>query len=235
MSAPSPSQPRRPWGLRAAIGGAAVFAVVAAWPYLTATSIMLAQGESISPDAVKHQVAHAEKMAKKKMEMQKDKNGHADKPIEAKGVLALADGSLLLGTKTGIATLRDGELKIDKRFPGDEVRSLALAPDGSIWAASKDGVWNRSGDEWIKRHSGDFHGVHVAANGSVAIAGKPGVISATDGRSFVLVKGSPKPHSEEKMKGDDHHHDENAKDKEGKYGKGDKDGKPAKKDADHKE
>jgi hypothetical protein len=202
MSTPN-SAPTR-FGYKVAVIVALGFSAFAAWPYLSRAVERTAQGQPVTAEALKNDVEKAAKEKEKKMEKEKMEK---EKGFEPKAVLALGDGSVLIGGKGGLKIWREGQLEPVGGFGGYEVRGLALAKDGVLYAAAKDGLWKRTGDEWKNMQEGDFHGVSTTADGAVFLAGKTGVLRSADGGKFELVKGTetgwkPEPkHEHEKQDG----------------------------------
>ena len=104
-------------------------------------------------------------------------------------MVAQADGTLLVGGKVGLKTLKDGKLVDVEDFKGVDVRGLANR-DGVIWAAAKDGIWKREGTEWKNIKSGDFWAVTFEGGGSIIAAGKMGVLRSKDGSSWDVIPGT---------------------------------------------
>jgi hypothetical protein len=203
MSTPN-SAPTR-FGYKVAVIVALGFAAFAAWPYLSRAAERAAQGQPVTAEALKNDVEKAAKEKEKKMEKEKMEK---EKGFEPKAVLALGDGSVLIGGKGGLKTLRGDKLEPVAGFGGYEVRGLAQARDGALYAAAKDGLWKRTGEDWKNVREGDFHGVSTSADGAVFLAGKMGVLRSADGANFEPVKGTEtgwKPeekHGQEKPDGE---------------------------------
>jgi hypothetical protein len=157
------------------------FASFAAWPYLTRAAERVTEGKTVSVSEVQKDVNASEKDSKKKMEK--------DKPFEPKSITIQPDGSILVGGKAGLKELRDGKLVDVPNFGGMDVRGLTVHQD-STWAAAKDGLWKKDGNEWKNIKQGDFHAVTFDRDGSILAAGKTGVWRSTSGSDWELVKGT---------------------------------------------
>lgn len=193
----SKSRPPVRFGYKVAFIVAAGFLGVAALPYISNAAERLAQGKPVSAEEVKKDVYLEARENEKKTQ----------KGFEPKAVLALADGAVLIGGKGGLHDWRDNTLTPVPGFGGMEVRGLARAKDGTIYAAAKDGLWKRTGAEWKSVQEGDFHGVAAAADGTLFVAGKMGVLRSSDGTNWEPLKGT------ESGKKEDHDHEEKSGDK----------------------
>lgn len=181
MPTPTKKPPIRFGYITAAIVGLG-FAGFAAWPYLATAAERLAQGQPVTAEAVKKDVAKAGKEQEMKMEK--------DKAFEPKSVLPQADGTALVGGKQGLMEWRDGKLAPVAGFAGMEVRGLAAGRDGTLWAAAKDGLWKRTGAEWKNVREGDFWSVAQGADGALFLAGKMGVLRSADGAQWEPLPGT---------------------------------------------
>jgi hypothetical protein len=56
-------------------------------------------------------------------------------------------------------------------LPG-ELQDLALAPDGTLWATTEQGIWRFDGSRWGLAESGDFHSIAFGPDGGIWVAGK---------------------------------------------------------------
>ena len=178
MSTPAPRPPTR-FGYKAAVVVALGFGGFAAWPYISTAAERLSQGKAVNAGEVNKEVEKAEREKEKK-----------EKGFEPKSVLAMADGSALVGGKQGLMEWRDGKLTPVAGFTGMEVRGLAVTKDGSLYAAAKDGLWKRSGSEWKSVREGDYWGVSVAPDSALLVAGKMGVLRSSDGTQWEPLKGT---------------------------------------------
>lgn len=88
------------------------------------------------------------------------------------------------GQRRGLSRLAGGEWTTwtaDDGFAGGRVRRLAVAPDGSVWAAGDQGVSRFAGGEWSTWTAGDGLGRDEAV--SVAVA--------DDGTVWAAVANTP--------------------------------------------
>ena len=178
-------QPTR-FGYKMAVIFALGFAGFAAWPYLSNATERLSEGKPVTMDAVKRDVEKEDRDKGR----EREKRGGYGRAFEPKSVLALNDGSLLVGGKPGLQEWRDGQLKRVEAFEGEEARGLAVTSDGSVWAASKDGLWKRTGTEWKQVRDGDFWGISVNAEGVLFLVGKTGVLRSRDGEQWESLPGA---------------------------------------------
>lgn len=169
---PTPAKPATPWSRRAAFLGVGVFVALAAWPYLTATTKLVAAGDAPTPEKVKDGAAQAR--------MQEEREKHAR---EIKAVAALPDGRVFLGNKGGLAVLENGAVKVVDGWPGGEVKQLAAA-GGTLWAVSKETVWSFNGQAWSKAFEGEAHSVAVGADQTVYLGTKKGLKRSRDGAKW---------------------------------------------------
>lgn len=190
-----PTRPPTRFGYKSAVILALGFAGFAAWPYLSTAAGRLAQGRPVTVEVVSKEVEKANKAYERKMEK--------EKTFEPKAVLALADGTTLLGGKQGLMEWRNGQVTPVADFGGMEVRSLVASGDGTLWAAAKDGLWKRAGAEWQHVRKGDFHGVSLSADGALFLTGRMGVFKSRDGRHWEPLAGTEtgwKPEHDEEPK-----------------------------------
>lgn len=169
---PATSKPATPWSRRAAFAGVAVFAALAAWPYLSATTRVIAAGETPTAESVKKQ-AYDERL---KGEMAK----HAK---EMKAVAAMADGRVFLGNKGGLAVLENGAVKAVDGWPGGEVKSLTAA-GSTLYAVSKEIVWQFDGGAWKKSYNGEAHSIAVGPDQAVYLGTKTGLKRSAGGAKW---------------------------------------------------
>lgn len=159
-----------------ALAGAGVFVLLAAWPYLSSATQILAAGDAPSAAKVKQGV---EVMAKREHDA---KHGR-----EIKAVATLADGRIFLGNKGGLAVLENGQVTAVDGFPGGEVKALA-ATGNTLWAVSKDTVWQCTGAAWRKAYQGDeAHSLAVGPDQSIYLGTKQGLKRSRDGVQWEAV------------------------------------------------
>ena len=100
-----------------------------------------------------------------------------------------SDGDLSL-----IGHLKDGAWALWRLTGADleSIRGLAVAPDGTVWAATQVGVFSFDGEEWTRRFDDLVGGVTVGQGGSVWIGGSPsldgGWLARWDGESWERVE-----------------------------------------------
>jgi hypothetical protein len=136
----------------------------------------------VSVSEVQKDVDASAKETKKKIEK--------NKPFEPKAILALPDGSVLMGSKGGLKELRDNQVLDVEGFGGSEVRGLTVH-EGSVWAAAKDGIRKKDGaTEWKNIKHGDFWAVTFAQDGSVLASGKTGVLRSKNGSDWEMMEGT---------------------------------------------
>jgi hypothetical protein len=130
-------------------------------------------------------------------------------PIPAEGALLVLESPLVavsagevwtfIGTEDPlglIGHLKDGawsywRLTDDRTFVG----GLAVAPDGTVWAATGSGVFSFDGEEWTRRFDDPAGGVTVSQDGTLWIGGPldrdwftaPFWLARWDGASFARV------------------------------------------------
>lgn len=207
-SKPSTPKPSVPWSRRAAFLGVGVFVALAAWPYLSATTKLVAAGDAPTAEKVKDGAAQAR--------MQEEREKHAR---EIKAVAALPDGRVFLGNKGGLAVLENGAVKAVDDWPGGEVKHLAAA-GGTLWAVSKETVWNFNGQTWSKAFEGEVHSVAVGPDQAVYLGTKKGLKRSRDGAKWedaaAEMPASLMAKMEEKKKYEKHeeHEKEEKKDRE---------------------
>lgn len=203
------SKPPTRFGYKIAGFVVIAFGGIAAWPYLSIAAERLSEGRPVTAETVKAEVGKAAR--------EKEKKG--GRGFEPKAVLALGDGTVLVGGKGGLQEWRAGKLAPVETFPGDEPRGLVAAGDGAIYAAAKDGLWKRSGADWTKVRSGDFHAVSIGADGALFVAGKMGVLRSADGAEWEALAGTEtdwkKPDDREEKEGEKKYRDGAVKEKKG--------------------
>ena len=100
-----------------------------------------------------------------------------------------SDGGLSL-----IGHLKDGAWTLWRLTGADltSIRGLAIAPDGTVWAATQVGVFSFDGEEWTRRFDDFAGGVTVDEDGTVWIGGSPnldgGWLARWDGQSWERVE-----------------------------------------------
>lgn len=166
-SNPTPKKPSW-WSPKSGLLLVAGFGVAAAWPFISSASKLAAAGEGVTVDKVV-KGAREEKERHEKMEPEKYR--------ELKAYVELADGTLIVGTKGGLFVGTGGTWKFDEEFTGGDVKGLALAVDGTVWAAGKKGVYQRSAADgkWQVSYEQEAHSISINAKGEVFATGKSGV------------------------------------------------------------
>ncbi len=112
--------------------------------------------------------------------------GYAATPVaemapEVRAVQRLADGREFIATKYGLFVNSNGTLALVGAVGQYEIRDLATAPDGSLYAAGKMGLWRMQNDAWDKVMPGEMWSVNVRADGAVTVAVKErGLIVSSD-------------------------------------------------------
>lgn len=156
------------WSPKSGLLLAAGFGIVAAWPFISSATKLAAAGEQVTVNKVV-QGAKEEKERYEKMEPEKYR--------ELKAFVETADGTAIVGTKGGIFLGKNGTWSLDEGFGGGDVKDLALGVDGSVWAASKKGVYKRNASDgkWEASYGQEAHSVTVNASGEVFVTSKAGV------------------------------------------------------------
>lgn len=208
-STTSSSAPKKPswWSRKSGLLLMAGFGVAAAWPFVSSATKLAAAGEDVTMDKVV-KGAKEEKERYERMEPEKYR--------ELKACVELTDGTLIVGTKGGLFVGKGGALKYDEGFTGGDVKGLALGADGTVWAASKKGVFQRNtaDGKWLVSQPQEVHSISVNTNGEVIATGKAGVNKrGADGKwvevlaelpADALPEGVLKQAAEEKRREKDH-------------------------------
>ncbi len=196
------------WGKGAALVVVLAIGGVAAAPYLIAATKTLAAGEKVSVEKV---VKEAEgEMKKNKSEMDKHRES------EVRTASWSADGKLYIGSKAGLAILKDGRSEPVADFPMDEAKSVACAADGTVWVAGKKGLHLLRDGNWSIEKSGDMHAVTIGQSGVVvAVSKKEGIFSRDLNGTWSTLMAAPpemkkdgeyeKKEHAEKEHGKEHH------------------------------
>jgi hypothetical protein len=197
------------WGKGAAVVVVLVLGGVAAAPYLVAASKGLVTDGKLSVDRV---VKEAQgEMRKNRSEMDKFKDS------EIKAAAWSADGQLYVGSKNGLAVLKDGKSVPVADFPADEAKAIACAADGNVWVAGKKGLHLLKGGKWTTEKQGDLFSVSVTPSSVVAV-GKKGIYSRdASGKWSELMAAPPEPKKEHGGEEKENHEKRERAEKE--YGK----------------
>jgi ligand-binding sensor domain-containing protein len=125
------------------------FLLLAVVPWVQAMARVGERGEKWTVETLKKEVKAME-YEKKRQDPQEQK--------ELKTALVSGQGEWYWGTKTGLYTSTAGkEPQLVEKGPQAEVKSLIESEDGTLWAAGKDGVWRRRGQEWQKCYAEEVH------------------------------------------------------------------------------
>jgi hypothetical protein len=90
--------------------------------------------------------------------------------LDLRNVLAISRDELWAAGDSGLWHFERGAWTsepIDPRNPEGVVHALTLAPDGTLWAASSDGVGYRRGGRWTITDAGEASAITVGRNGTV--------------------------------------------------------------------
>jgi ligand-binding sensor domain-containing protein len=84
--------------------------------------------------------------------------------------------------RTGLARVEQGDATVF--FPEVNFRSAAVAPDGTLWFGTSDGIYTWAGSSWGRHREGQAtYPVHVDARGTVWAGSSPGnLVRYRDGR-----------------------------------------------------
>lgn len=113
--------------------------------------------------------------------------GYATAPLtemapEVRAVQRLADGREFVATKYGLFAAENGALVPVDAVGPYEIRDLAVAPDGSLYAAGRMGLWRLRNGAWDKLMPGEMWSVNLRPDGVVAVAVKErGLVVSGDG------------------------------------------------------
>ncbi|GHD58074.1 PepSY domain-containing protein [Jeongeupia chitinilytica] len=109
--------------------------------------------------------------------------GYVPERVEAKALLQLADGTLVVGGKHGLWEIRAGRAEPALTGKRIEVFQFVNAPQG-VFAATSSGLYRRDASAWTKQLAGNVTTVAVLADGSL-IAGEAGKLQrSTDGEHW---------------------------------------------------
>jgi hypothetical protein len=105
--------------------------------------------------------------------------------MEVRSALVTRDGRTLVGTKTGLYAISDGQAVPVTGLEGIEVRDLAETPQG-LFAVTKKGVWQDRGNGWEQVYPGDTWSINVSPSGEMALGVKEQglVVSRDNGQSW---------------------------------------------------
>lgn len=106
-------------------------------------------------------------------------------PAEVRSALTLADGTRWLGTRSGAYEVRPGTAPL-QHLAGHEVRAL-LGHDGSLFAATRNGLWQRAepGAQWRRVLPGEFWSLARDADGTLSATSRDqGIAHSSDGRQW---------------------------------------------------
>ncbi|MBL4879893.1 MAG: PepSY domain-containing protein [Oleispira sp.] len=106
--------------------------------------------------------------------------GYSSEAAEIRDLLTTTDGRTFLATKEGAYQATENTL-IPIEALSSEIRMLEQLNDGRILAAGKYGLWiSESEGAWVKRYSGDIHGVQIEAQLWYLITKRQGVVISRD-------------------------------------------------------
>lgn len=176
------------WGKGAAVTVVLLFGGLAAAPYLVAATKGFASDGKVSVEKVVN-----------------DARGEAEKfrESEIKAAAWSADGKLYVGTKKGLAVLKDGRSEPVADAPRDEVKAVACDAEGGVWVAGKKGLHLLKDGRWSVEKQGDFFSVSVNRGGVIAVA-KRGIYSRGASGGWTEVK-APAAEMKEAEKEDGEH------------------------------
>jgi len=197
-STPPSSAPKKPappppkwWSPSIGVWFVVGFAALAAVPYLTSATKLMAEGKELSPEAVKKEMK-AKQGEKKKEDMKKEDPA---KLREIKGLAIAADGTVYGGGKAGLFALKDGEWSAIEGFKGHDVKAIALAANGEVLVAHHDGVSSLANGQWSDVYDGEVHNVASAGDAVYLAAHKPAALlkRQADGSWAKINDGLPLP------------------------------------------
>lgn len=183
-AAPAPSW----WSPKMGILIAAIFAVLAGFPYISSAVRLWSGGKEVTMESVKKDAMQKEK---EKME-----HGHGEEAMkyrEVRHVAVAADGTLYGGGKAGVFVFKNDTWKRMEDFPGDEVKSVFVGRTGTVWAAAKKAVYSYSDGVWTAAYTGaEPHSVAETADGTVYVPTKTGIMRRIKGGEWTpFTEGFP--------------------------------------------
>ncbi len=107
--------------------------------------------------------------------------GYTNEAMEVRDLLKTSNGRTLFATKEGVYEAKNKNTLIPVEALSSEIRVLEQLNDGRIFAAGKYGLWlGEVNGLWVKRYSGDIHGVQIEKNRWYLTTKKQGVVFSAD-------------------------------------------------------
>lgn len=96
--------------------------------------------------------------------------------------VAVVGASTFVASQAGLFRLDSNGAVREPGIPAGEFRSVKADADGNLYAAGKNGLWQRPANgAWSELRKGDFHGLGVTPAGIVAYLKDKGALLSADG------------------------------------------------------
>lgn len=171
------------WGAWSAVAGVILFAALALYPVMAAAGKQTADAKG-KPDGLLAMIDKAkEKASEAKRYKEMGEPAHGEKRLEFKALATTADGTLYLGSKTGLFRVVAGQIAPVTALPAADIKALASGPDGSLYIATKMGAYHLAAGAVTVSviREGDIHALGLGSDGAIYLVSKrDGLLTSDD-------------------------------------------------------
>jgi hypothetical protein len=160
------------WSPKAGFWLAAVFAVLAGFPYARSAMNLLHEGKPVNMDTVKRQTM---KMAMKKEKENYGRGEDAKRMREIKTLALAPDGSVWGGGKAGIFRQQNDRWIPVAGYPDVETKSISASAGGNVLVTGKHGVYLLRNGTWTQVYDEEAHTALIGSDGTLYIGTKEGL------------------------------------------------------------